>query len=923
MATTVNDLLERMFDDVAGEVVGEGPSRTTRELLALCEAAGDAMDHAARDEAAGRVKSMDAESLLHIIELVTTRFHLLNMAEQLTIARINHEREMVATPASPRPESIAEAVAVARSSGATLDDFVAALNRVEVGPTLTAHPTEARRRTIIAKQLAISNFAQRLQQGNLTSGERRSMEHGIRDNISLMLLSDSVRARKLTVADEARNGLYYLTTSIWQAVPELVRDARRAAHDVYGTELPADTINPAMLRYRSWIGGDRDGNPEVTAQTTRATLAMLREAALELWEAQLQELKQDLSVSSRRAPTPEALLARVEQDRAKWLPDADSVPQRVHEAMRLRLMEMLSRLRGDPTYNSAGLIADLEMLQLAARSTPAPWLADYEPLQNAIVRAHVFGLRLATLDIRQHSQVHEKAVAELLAHAGVTDHYAGLSEASRLDLLRRELSTRRPLIADDSALSPIVRETLRTMDVIREAIAAEPASIRSYIISMTHGVSDMLEVLLLMKERGLYAPVGAPPVRTLQVVPLLETIDDLKHGPELLRQLLSEPVYREHLRHVATQDLGTSASDADTPERTGTLTQEIMLGYSDSNKDGGFMMANVALHEAQEHTGRVARELGVQIRFFHGRGGTVGRGGGRAGRAILASPPSARSGRLRFTEQGEVISFRYALPQIAHRHLEQILNAAIRCEVSRVRPGDEAPPATERAEVQSLLMRLSDASMKRYRGLIDDAAFWPWFLGASPIEHIGSLPIASRPVSRASGSQFAFDQLRAIPWVFSWIQMRALAPGWFGVGAGFAACSRGDMQAIRELAGQPFLSTVIDNASQEMARARLPIAKRYAALGPGGTGVFATLQEEFEQTQRTLLELTGRTALISHAPVIAASIAARNPWTDILNLIQIELLQRYRGAAEAEKPALRSVILASINGIAAAMQSTG
>ena len=918
MTKRTSESLESVFDEVALSVAGFAAVSQLHEILALCTAAGDAIDHPARDEAAARLHALDVDAIVQLVELVTTRFHLLNMGEQLSIAKINHDRELAATARSPRAESIAEAVAMARAGGISAAAFAQGLRTVDVGPTLTAHPTEARRRTVINRQLEISRCARELQEAALTPARRTELEDSIRASVSLMLLSDYVRARKLTVDDEARNGLYYLTTSIWKVVPDLVRDARTAMRAVYGDDSKAlaEGINATMLTYRSWIGGDRDGNPNVTHETTRATLALLRSAATALWDAEIESLKQDLSISTHRAPVPPALLEAIERDRAKWLTNEHSAAQRAHEPMRLRLMQMKARLHADPTYTSSLLVADLELLQHAAGATSVPWLADYAPLQDAIVRAKVFGLNLAALDIRQHSAVHEKSVAELVSLAGVTDAYATLAEEARLEILRRELATPRPLISDDTPLSPLTRETLRTFDVVRQSITNEPGSIRSYIISMTHGISDMLEVLLLMKERGLYHPSGGTNSRTLHVVPLLETIDDLKRGPELLRALFAEPVYRDHLARLAAYDGG---------ECHGTPPcQEIMLGYSDSNKDGGFLMANVALHESQERMGQVAAELGVSIRFFHGRGGTVGRGGGRAGRAILASPPAARSGRLRFTEQGEVISFRYALPQIAHRHLEQILNAAIRAALPIPLEGSDVLGGSLPGEFDALLSRLAATSMRRYRELIDDPQFWSWFVAASPIEHIGSLPIASRPVSRGGGAQFAFEQLRAIPWVFSWIQMRALAPGWFGIGAALSSCGKDDLALLRRHAeSSPFLSTILDNAAQEMARARLPIAKRYAAMGPGGERFYALLESEYEVSKRHLLAITGRTGLIDHAPVIAASIVMRNPWTDILNLIQLELLKRFRESGEPDQAALRSAILASINGIAAAMQSTG
>ncbi len=904
--------LDAVFDQVAPHFLGDAALAQARELVELCTSAGDELEHADRDRAAARIAASPTADLLRLVELVTARFHLMNMGEQLSIARINRERELASRPDAPRAESIAETIQLARKCGIGPAELTRTLAEVEVGPTLTAHPTEARRRTIITKQVEIASIARLLERERLTPWEREELFRRLRSTIALLLLSDDVRARRLTVADEARNGVYFLTNSIWQTIPALARDVRAAAGDqIEGDPLK---LTASLLAYRSWIGGDRDGNPEVTHATTRQTLAMLREAAVDLWDKTLEELKQDLSPSTNRAPVLPELAEAVERDRAAWLPDSPVVAQRVGEPVRLRLMQMRERLRRDQAYTSAHLIEDLELIRRSLEQAGIKDALAYAPLEDALIRARVFGLHLATLDIRQHSAVHEKAVGELLAQAGVTDAYASLPEDDRVRILRAELSTRRPLVGPHAELAPMTLETLRTLDVVREAISREPAAVRSYIISMTHGVSDVLEVLLLMKERGLLPKGDRPaPSRTLHVVPLLETIDDLERGPELLSTLLDDPAYREHLERLAAQDRVAGV--------TPTLQQEIMLGYSDSNKDGGFLMANLALHQAQEKLADVGRVRGVQIRFFHGRGGTVGRGGGRAGRAILAAPPGARSGALRFTEQGEVISFRYALPEIARRHLEQILSAAIRASLTRRQPAE----GVDRARVLPIVKKLAKVSMERYRALITDPRFWPWFLAASPIAHIGSLPIASRPVSRGGGdASFAFDQLRAIPWVFSWIQMRAIAPGWYGLGAALSSCTPDEMDFLKVAAGQnAFFATILDNAAQEMTRARLPIARRYARLGPEGDAIFAQLRSEFETASSAILALTSRKSLMDHAPVIAASIRVRNPWTDVLNLVQIELLSRYRSAPEAERPALRSAILASINGIAAAMQSTG
>lgn len=906
-STSFGSELTAILDAVAGRLIGHEPVAASRTLLALCREAGDNMDSPARDRASELIGAMTPAALSRLIQLITVRFHLLNTGEQLSIIHINRERERSAGPGLARSESIAEAVAIAARQGLNADAFARLSAGVEVGPTLTAHPTEARRRTVLTKQQEIADTARAMHDAEVLPRERDRLQARLEEQVALLLLSDDVRSRKLTVKDEAKNGLYFLSSTIWQTVPRLVRDIEESARTAWG-DIGVQAVrrqSPTLVRYRTWIGGDRDGNPSVTAEVTRETLGMLREAAVELWDKLLATLERQLTISVRRAAVPRELVDVVERDAAITPFNEETRAQRGAEPFRLRLIQMRRRLSSDASYRTADLRADLQLLQRSLESMGNAGFAGRGALREAVLRAQVFGLHLATLDIRQHSSVHEQAVDELLRRGGVCDGYSSLDEAARLQVLRQELATPRPLVRFDEKLSAMTRQTLDTLTVVRESIAHEPLSVRAYIISMTHGLSDVLEVLLLMKEAGLSG---------VHVVPLLETIDDLERGPALMESLLMDPAYRAQLSTVPGAD----------GEREPMLTQEIMLGYSDSNKDGGFLMANVALHRAQEQLSQAGQRAGVRITFFHGRGGTVGRGGGRAGRAILAAPAASRSGRLRFTEQGEVISFRYALPEIAYRHLEQIISAALRTTFVR---GEGAS-----SEDAALVDRLAAESMRRYRALIDDPEFWPWFLAASPIAHIGSLPIASRPVSRAAGDGFVFSQLRAIPWVFSWIQMRALAPGWYGLGAALSTCTPAERarmaSAVRE---GGFLATVFDNALQEIARARPPLFRQYATLGPRGEHFSGIIERELDSTLQQLLTLTGRASALEHAPVIAASIAERNPWTDILNLVQVELLRRYGravgagggGGGDEAQAELKPVILESINGVAAAMQSTG
>ncbi len=937
MSTAFGEMLEQMLDGAARARFGADAAAAER-LHGLCVDAGDAPEHAARDEAAAMLRGMSVEQITAVIRVVTARFHLLNIAEQVHIASINAERERRATRESPRAESLSAAMReLAVAGGGTFGkaELERVLAGMDVGPTLTAHPTEARRRTVLSKQIEIAHVLMHLEGGRCGAMERERVMDRVGQLVEVLLVTDDVRPRRLTVDDEVRNGLYFLSRSIWDVVPRLMRDVCEAAavHGVHA-ELAPGAVGP-IVRYRSWIGGDRDGNPGVTAEATRRTLGLLEKTARDLWAEELAGLAQDVSVSTRRAAIDEDLTRSIERDGLEWIDDGAERLHREREPLRLRLLQMRGRVLRDRAYSGAALREDLAGLAASLEAAGLASVARRGRLASAVARARVFGLHLATLDIRQHSAVHERVVAELLDVGGVTDHYSQLSEAERLEILRRELGTPRPLAGAHARLSPMAAEQLALMDVIREAAAREPECVRSYIVSMTHRVSDMLAVLLLMKERGVVrVEPGGRLVGTVAIVPLLETIHDLEHASTLVTAMLEERCYLSHV-------LGVSGS--------AEPTQEIMLGYSDSNKDGGFLMANVALHRAQAELARVGERTGVRLRFFHGRGGTVGRGGGRAGRAILASPRGARSGRLRFTEQGEVISFRYALPQIAHRHVEQILHAAMLASAAEAADGLMTRPvqtvaAGEEAELAGLLDRLAAASMRGYRALIEAPETWAWFVRGGPVRYIGGLPMASRPAARGVGpgaGSLNFDQLRAIPWVFSWIQMRALAPGWYGLGTALASATEREIAVlraayaagaggVREGSGG-LVATVIDNAAQELARTRLAITRRYAGQEADGLAVVTMLEDEFARARAGVMRVIGGEAgadLLDRSPVLKRLIRHRNPWTDVLNLAQVELLSRARerearGAALPDDDAVRSAIFESINGIAAAMQSTG
>ncbi|RMF64504.1 MAG: phosphoenolpyruvate carboxylase, partial [Bacteroidetes bacterium] len=863
-----------------------------------------------------RIAGYDLDRIVALLRGYTAFFHLVNQAEQQEIIRINRERARRATAERPRADAIDEAVHRLRERGVPVEDALALLARLDIQPTMTAHPTEARRRSILYKQQRLAALlAERRRHCEMTPEEEQAAARDLHDQIALLLATDEVRAERVTVENEVEHGLYFLGNTLWEAVPRIYEDVRRAFERYYGVTPDL----PPFLRFRSWIGSDRDGNPNVTPEVTRWTLRRQRQTALRRHHEALRHLRRELSLSERQIRIPDELYASLARDAGEVTLDPTLARQFQHEPYRLKISYMMTRVAalleavtagtpegGTPPYDAARFVDDLRLLQRCLEATGFAELARNGSLGRLLARARTFGFHMAALDVRQHSRVHEEAVAALLRVAGVTDDYATLAESDRVALLSRELGNPRPLRPVGAHLPATARMVLDTFLVLRDIHRDEPAALGSVIVSMTHTVSDLLEVMLLAKEVGLWRMEGDAVTSPLDIVPLFETIEDLETAHLFMETLFEHPVYRRHL---------TARGHF----------QEIMLGYSDSNKDGGFWMANWALHKAQERLGRVCRDHGVDFRLFHGRGGTVGRGGGRANRAILAMSPLAHTGRIRFTEQGEVISFRYALPEIAHRHLEQIVNAMLQASApapDRVQGliGSEAP------EVR-IMEELAERAMQAYRDLIHDEQFWAWYTRVTPIAQISRLPIASRPVSRTSADEVDFEGLRAIPWVFAWTQTRYIVPGWYGMGAALAdAIEDPDRLALlRDLYRRwPFFQAVVDNAQLEMARARPEIARHYARLAGDILKPFHDrIVTDYQRALSAVLQITGQPALLAHSRAVQQSIVLRNPYTDVLNLMQIELMKRAAATQGSDAEPLRQALFLSINGIAAAMQSTG
>ncbi len=856
----------------------------------------------------------DPDRVRRLARAFTILFQLMNVAEQKEIVRVNRARH-------PRRESIRDAVFHLKERGAGADEVRALMARMHVAPTLTAHPTEAKRKSVLDKLQAVALLlAKDEAPPALTDpleAENAPMDEAERILVELWQ-TDEMRAQRLSVREEVRNALYFFGKTVMEVVPWLHDDLQRALTEAY----PGETFEvPTFLTYRSWVGGDRDGNPNVTPEVTWTTLLEHRIQALEVYIERAAVLRRSLTLSTKLTPISDALREDLEREDlrlAEALRERTSQEPYVRKFLRIeaRLAQTLQKAQAMLTHGRRGgfddgyagpgdLLKDLRLVQTSLRENGAGSVADGGRLPHLVRQVEAFGFHLATLDVRQHSDAHAVALDEILLAAGVCPKYSDLDENAKVALLTAELENPRPLLPANYEASETTHHVLDAFGVIARARRElSPLSVVAYVISMTHGVSDVLEVLLFMKEAGLYR-VGPKGIESdLDVVPLFETIDDLHHSGDLFRAMVANAAYGRHL-------------DA----RGGT--QEIMLGYSDSSKDGGYLAANWSLQSTLAGLAVASRETGIPIRLFHGRGGTVGRGGGRANRAILSQPEGSFSGEIRFTEQGEVISFRYSLPPIAHRHLEQIVGAVLLAEYGTgVKGAEERYGGTMRG--------MEEASREAYRKLVyEDEGFWPFYLQATPIEHIALLTIASRPVSRGGSGVTGVEGLRAIPWNFAWVQSRATMVGWYGLGTALKGkIDSGGLDELRRMYKEwPFFSMVVNNAELELMRAHLPTARMYAArVEPPELGerIEALIEAEYARTRDAILAISGQSELMARARVVRNTVEFRNPMVEPLSRLQVMLMDRWEGLSEEEREGVwREAMLQSIAGIAAAMQSTG
>lgn len=885
-----------------GEVLTEQESAEIFELEERIRQAAKA--RRAGDPDAGlqlvqEVAGLDYSAARAVSAAFTIYFDLVNLAEEAYRAASLRQRQAENFPA-PVSESIADAVQKLKRRGVSPEHMGAVLKDFRIELVLTAHPTEARRRTILSKLQRIARLISELQSLDLLPHERIDHQLSLKAEITSLWLTERARTMRPSVTDEVRIGLYFVDEVFWSLFTRMYVELDAALQQHY----PGLECSQPWLRLASWIGGDRDGNPNVTAAVTAETLRLHRGLAVEHYRSEMQTLARRYSISSRRIPSPPSLQA--------WLSTRYPLPAHAAylerryttEPFRLALSllgadlemaskdDMTGRLLERRAQTPMARAEDFSMpLEIINQALP-PILAQ-EKLRETRWQLSSFGLHTARLDLREDSGQVMNTLLETMRglglDPGLLDEQQGIATHLLVDLLEKPT----PKLAATPGITGETAETWALFHLITRAKSIYgPDLLGPFIVSMTRSPGDILGVLLLARWSGC--------AEGLDIVPLFETLDDLESAPIILDALFSLPVYQQHLESCGKE-------------------QMVMIGYSDSNKDGGYLAANWSLYQAQENIAGVCRRAGVRLTLFHGRGGTVARGGGPANRAILAQPPGTIGGRFRVTEQGETIAGRYSNPILAHRHLEQIISATLLASF----PEETHLPVTWR----QMMNQMSQAALDVYRSLVyETPGFMEFWYAATPIEEISRLYIGSRPPARGGGS--GIRKIRAIPWVFSWMQSRFNLPGWYGLGSALSGI--GSFAELREMYQRwPFFRTLLDNAEMSLLKADLGIAEIYAELVPDEAlrlKILERIRDEYQLSLQAILKISGHAELMDSDPVIQRSVRLRNPYVDPLNYIQVEMLRRLRQLEDsegAEAQAYRDVIVLTINGIAAGLRNTG
>ncbi|MFV9648731.1 phosphoenolpyruvate carboxylase [Pseudomonas marginalis] len=881
----MSDIDARLREDV--HLLGELLGNTIREQYgddflakieqirkgAKADRRGAAPDKAAGDELSASLNQLQEDELLPVARAFNQFLNLANIAEQYQLIHRRDESQ----PAPFESRVLPELLARLQGEGHSNESLARQLGRLDIELVLTAHPTEVARRTLIQKYDAIAAQLALQDHRDLTTAEREQIRQRLQRLIAEAWHTEEIRRTRPTPVDEAKWGFAVIEHSLWHAIPNYLRKADQALHAATGLRLP---LEAAPIRFASWMGGDRDGNPNVTAPVTREVLLLARWMAADLYLRDIDHLASELSMQ-QASP---ALQAKV----------GDSV-----EPYRALLKQLRERLRATRQWahtalssstpapaevlqNNRDLLEPLELCYQSLHACGMGVIAD-GPLLDCLRRAVTFGLFLVRLDVRQDSSRHSAAMTEITDYLGL-GRYEDWNEDMRISFLMKELANRRPLLPGYFKPSADTAEVLNTC---KEVAAAPAASLGSYVISMAGAASDVLAVQLLLKDSGVQRP--------MRVVPLFETLADLDNAGPVIEQLLLLPGYRARLQGP----------------------QEVMIGYSDSAKDAGTTAAAWAQYRAQERLVDICREQQVELLLFHGRGGTVGRGGGPAHAAILSQPPGSVAGRFRTTEQGEMIRFKFGLPDIAEQNLNLYLAAVLEATL--------LPPPPPEPAWRHLMDELAADGVSAYRAVVrENPQFVEYFRQSTPEQELGRLPLGSRPAKRRAGG---IESLRAIPWIFGWTQTRLMLPAWLGWEAALSkALERGEGELLGQMREQwPFFRTRIDMLEMVLAKADADIARLYdeRLVQPDLLPLGAHLRDLLSQACDVVLGLTGQSQLLAHSPDTLEFIRLRNTYLDPLHLLQAELLARSRRQEAAQDSPLEQALLVSVAGIAAGLRNTG
>lgn len=841
------------------------------------------------DDLAESLAGLEAEEAEALARAFAAYFQAVNTAER--VHRIRRRRDYQREGGAPQPESLLAVLQRLKAQGASADELLEWLYKLKVEPVFTAHPTEAIRRSLLEKEQAIVRALVDNFDPTRTPQERKEDDDRIFTALSAGWQTAEASPIRPSVQDEHHHVGFYLANPIYRIVPAFYELLADALQEVYGVAVPL----PRLLSFATWVGGDMDGNPNVGADTIANSLATQRAHVLEHYIADVDGLARQLSQTDDRVPFDAALLKRLADYREQFPRAAATIRPR-HADMPYRCLLTLIGARLEATlddgneegYHSADELLDDLLLIVHGLIDHHGLNAGAYAVRRLIWRVRTFGFHMARLDVRQDSRVHDDALAALLRDETWTQRVP----AERITVLRPYASGEQALEKTDDAQAESLRAVFATLHASRQRYGVD--AIGLYIISMARSAADVLAVLALARYGGFTAGAHVP----LDIAPLFETVDDLKNAPNTLRALLDDPVYRAHLR--AREDC-----------------QWVMLGYSDSGKDGGTLASRWGLQRAQVELLEVAEQAGIRLAFFHGRGGSASRGGARITPALMSSPRGSVNGILRVTEQGEVIHRKYGIRALALRNLEQTVGAVLRASV---RPREEE---AREAEWRDIMAATAAESRRAYRAFVDREGFVDYFRAATPIDVIEQMALGSRPSRRRS--MRGVEDLRAIPWVFAWTQCRSIITGWYGLGTALeAAAARHGEETLREMASDwPFFANALDDVEMVLAKCDLDIAEAFSKLaGPLHDTFFGMIRDEFERTRHWLLKLKHSEELLRDDPRLSLSIRLRNPYVDPMSLLQVDLLQRWRATERKDDHLLRALV-ACVNGVAQGLQNTG